>query len=379
MHALEHYGLSADHGFLCPQEIDQIALPPEFDDVEDAAAMLPDYLASGRVRHWLARLPLPDVAGFVAEADEVELGIAMLRYGFLAQAWVWGEEAAATTLPANLAVPLVTLADRLGLKPIMTYQHYVLDNWFRLDKAGDIALGNLAIDQHFAGGRDESGFILVHVAIEAVAGRAIAAAVDLVNAADTRDMRAVERLLGELHTALLAINAGLAPMTAACDPHVYFHRVRPYMFGWPGDGIVYEGVAAFGGKPVPLRGQTGSQSSIVPAIDAALGVPHGASALSAFLDEMHSYRAPRHRAFIDDLRASRVRELAATHNAPRDAYNACVGALAAFRTAHLTLAATYISAQAARTGAEGETGTGGTPFLTYLARHRDDSRAAFLH
>ena len=53
--------------------------------------------------------------------------------------------------------------------------------------------------------------------------------------------------------------------------------------------------------------------------------------------------------------------------------------MAAFRTAHLTLAATYISAQAARAGAEGETGTGGTPFLTYLARHRDDSRAAFLH
>lgn len=379
MHALDHYGLSASHGFLCRREIDDIALPPEFDAVEDAAAMLPDYLASGRVRHWLARLPLPDVAGFVAEAAEAELGVAMLRYGFLAQAWVWGEEVPVASLPANLAVPLATLADRLGLKPIMTYQHYVLDNWFRLDKAGDIALGNLAIDQHFAGGRDESGFILVHVAIEAVAGRAIAAAVDLVNAAEAQDVPATERLLGELHRALAAINAGLEPMVTACDPHVYFHRVRPYLFGWPGPGIVYEGVEAFGGKPVPLRGQTGSQSSIVPAIDAALGVPHGASALSAFLSEMHRYRAPRHRAFIDDLRASRVRDIAAAHSGTREAYNACVGALAAFRTAHLTLAATYISTQAARAGAEGETGTGGTPFLTYLARHRDDSRAAFLH
>lgn len=378
MRSLDHYGLSASHGFLAPREIDDIALPPDFDAVEDAAAMLPDYLATGRVRHWLARLPLPDLAPFIASADDAEAGVAMLRYGFLAQAWVWGEAEPVDRLPANLAAPLVALADRLGLKPIMTYQHYVLDNWFRLDKAGDIALGNLAIDQHFAGGRDESGFILVHVAIEAIAGEALATAVELVNAADNDDPPAVEALLGRMETALGAINAGLEPMAAACDPHVYYHRVRPYMFGWPGEGLIYEGVAALGGRPMSLRGQTGSQSSIVPAIDAALGIPHGASALSAFLDEIHGYRPPRHRAFIEDLRASRVRSVAARGPALRDAYNACLAQLALFRTAHLRLAATYISAQAATSGGDGETGTGGTPFLTYLARHRDDSRAAFL-
>lgn len=378
MQPLHHYGLSPQHGFLSPREIDTIALPSDLDAVGEAAAMLPDYVASGRERHWLAQLPPIDVASFAAQADEAMVGVALLRYGFLAQAWVWGEPTAIDTLPANLAVPLVTLADRLGLKPIMTYQHYVLDNWFRLDKAGPIALGNLAIDQHFVGGRDESGFILVHVAIEAIAGAAIAIAVDLVNAADRDDDAQVEQLLGRLESALAAINAGLEPMATACDPHVYFHRVRPYMFGWPGAGLIYEGVAAFGGKPVALRGQTGSQSSIVPAIDAALGVPHGASALSAFLDEIHSYRPPRHRAFIDDLRTSRVRDVAGRRPALRDVYNGCLSQLAQFRTAHLRLAATYISAQAATAGIDGETGTGGTPFLTYLARHRDDSRAAFL-
>lgn len=378
MEPLAHYGLSATHGFLSPREIDEITLPPDLEAVEDAAAMLPDYVASGRVRHWLARLPSIDPADFVAQADEAAIGVAMLRYAFLAQAWVWGDAEPTGTLPANLAVPLVMLADRLGLKPIMTYQHYVLDNWFRLDKAAPVALGNLAIDQHFAGGRDESGFILVHVAIEAIAGQALAVAVDLVNAAERDDDALVEALLGRLERALAAINDGLGPMTTACDPHVYFRRVRPYMFGWPGAGLIYDGVAAFGGRPVALRGQTGSQSSIIPAIDAALGVPHGASALSAFLDEMHGYRSPRHRAFIDDLRASTVRTCA-TRSAPlRDAYNACVTPLADFRTAHLRLAATYISAQAASAGVDGDTGTGGTPFLTYLARHRDDSRAALL-
>lgn len=378
MHPLEHYGLSATRGFLSAVETDEIALPPDFDAIDDAGAMLPDYLASGRVRHWLGALPLPDMAGFIAGADEAELGAAMLRYAFLAQAYVWGEEAPAERLPAVLAVPLVALADRLGLKPIMTYQHYVLDNWFRLDKAGPVALGNLAIDQHFAGGRDESGFILVHVAIEGAAGAALDAAVALANAAQAEDANAAEAGLGALHAALATMNAGLTPMEQACDPYVYFHRVRPYMFGWPGAGLIYDGVAAFGGRPVPLRGQTGSQSSIVPAVDAVLGVPHGASALSSFLDEIHSYRPPRHRTFIEDLRRMPVRALAARDAATRDAYNGCLELLARFRDAHLALAARYIALPAASAGKEGETGTGGTPFLTYLAQHRDDSRAVFL-
>ncbi|MBX9797807.1 indoleamine 2,3-dioxygenase, partial [Sphingomonas sp.] len=375
MQPLDAYGLSARHGFLSPVEADAIALPPDFDAVDDAGAMLPDYLASGRVRHWLAALPLPDLPGFVAGAAEAELNAAMLRYAFLAQAWVWGEETPVDRLPACLAVPLATLADRLGLKPIMTYQHYVLDNWFRLDKAGEIALGNLAIDQHFAGGRDESGFILVHVAIEATAGAVLAACVALAEAARDDDAPAAEAGLAALHAALVALNAGLAPMAGACDPYVYFHRVRPYMFGWPGAGLIYEGVAAFGGRPVPLRGQTGSQSSIVPAVDAVLGVPHGASALSAFLDEIHAYRPPRHRAFIDDLRRHALRPLAAREGGLREAYNGCLEQLARFRDAHLALAARYIALPAAAAGKEGETGTGGTPFLTYLAQHRDDSRA----
>jgi hypothetical protein len=61
-----------------------------------------------------------------------------------------------------------------------------------------------------------------------------------------------------------------------CDPHIYYHRVRTPMSGWRGNpalpgGLVYEGVSR---EPLQLYGETGAQSSIVAALDAALGVEH---------------------------------------------------------------------------------------------------------
>jgi len=75
-----------------------------------------------------------------------------------------------------------------------------------------------------------------------------------------------------------------------CDPYVYFTRVRPYIHGWKdnparGGGVVYGGVS--GNAPQLFRGQTGSQSSIVPTMDALLGVGHENDPLKAYLDELH--------------------------------------------------------------------------------------------
>jgi indoleamine 2,3-dioxygenase len=57
-------------------------------------------------------------------------------------------------------------------------------------------------------------------------------------------------------------------------------------------------------RPQAFRGQTGSQSSIVPAMDALLSVGHAADPLRSFLDELHAYRPPAHRRLIEDIRAA---------------------------------------------------------------------------
>ena len=115
---------------------------------------------------------------------------------------------------------------------------------------------------------------------------------------------------------------------------------------------------------------------------AAFGVGHAADPLRTFLDELHIYRPPAHRSFIDAVRArSRLRPfLQDAGNAPlKELYNDCVIRLTRFRTRHLEYAASYINKQAGSiAGNDPDVGTGGTPFMKYLKKHRDENRAQLV-
>src|SRR3546814_9200277 len=144
-------------------------------------------------------------------------------------------------------MPVGGIADALGGPRGMNYAGYVLDNWVRIDKAQPIVFENIAMHQHFAGGSDEAGFVLTHVAIEAAAGPALDLAVELTYAADARDALAAEAMLHDLATVWRAICGIFDRMTERCDPGFYFTRIRPYLNGWHDNpalpqGMVYEGV-----------------------------------------------------------------------------------------------------------------------------------------
>src|SRR3546814_17199072 len=83
---LAHYGLAADRGFLSPREIDEVALPADFAEVEAAGLFLPDLPATGRVRHWLHGLPAPDIQRFLSHSVDPALNGAVVGYSFLLQA-----------------------------------------------------------------------------------------------------------------------------------------------------------------------------------------------------------------------------------------------------------------------------------------------------
>jgi indoleamine 2,3-dioxygenase len=141
--------------------------------------------------------------------------------------------------------------------------------------------------------------------------------------------------------------------------------------------LIYDGVAKYAGKPQPFRGQTGSQSSIVPTMDALLGIAHENDPLREYLDELHQYRPPRHRKFIEDVaKNSNLRDFV-TASGSADLvglYNDIVNHVQAFRTRHLEYAANYINKQARDSeGNPVDIGTGGTPFMKYLKKHRDES------
>jgi len=377
---LSNYGLSRERGYLSHFEFDEVTLPAQFNPVVEAAERLSGLITSGRVRRWLDRLPDPQIADWAKSAPEEQVRAAMVRYSFLVQAYVWGEAEAPAALPANLARPMVVIAERLGQAPLLPYSGYVLDNWARIDKAAPLSLDNVRMCQNFAGGDDENWFVLVHIGIELEAGVLLDNAVKLIAA--TGDTTECERLLTEMNEAWDRIYAIFKRMPERCDPYVYFHRVRPWIHGWANNpalngGLVYEGL--FDGQPQALRGQTGSQSSIVPAMDALFGVRHSDDPLKAFLDELHHYRPVPHRRFIEDVGArSTLREFVSGSGSQclKDAFNANLEQVARFRTRHLEYAALYINRQASNEpGNDPDVGTGGTPFMKYLKKHRDENAA----
>jgi indoleamine 2,3-dioxygenase len=384
---LSDHDMSANRGFLCSYDAADVTLPAELAAPEEAARELPRTMLTGRIRHHLSALPVLDLKAFCAEASDAQLRTAMVRYSFMVQAYVWGEPAAPTSLPAPLAVPMWALAKRLGQQPLLPYSAYVLDNWDRLDRNGPISLDNIWMIQNFLSGQDEAWFVLVHVAIEARAGAMLAEIPRVLEAVKNGDAAAVEASLALINKGWDDVNAIFDRMPERCDPYVYFHRVRPYIHGWKdnpalGAGLIYEGVAETGGKPQAFRGQTGSQSTIVPSMDALLGVGHAADPLRTFLDELHIYRPPAHRTFVDKVRAlSNLRAFVqASGNANlRDIYNSNIRSLARFRTRHLEYAASYINKQGKDSlGNDTDVGTGGTPFMKYLKKHRDEAEQHLL-
>ena len=384
---LESYEISETRGFLCGYDATAVELNGDWARAQKVAMRLPQLLTTGRVRELLRRdLPLlteADVGGL----SETQARAAMVHYSFMVQAYVWGEAEASAVLPECLARPMCALADKLGQQPLLPYSGYVLDNWGMHDPDGAVDLSNIYVIQNFSGGQDENWFILVHVAIEARAGAALARMPAVIENVAAGNAAEVTRLLNEIAEVWTDLKDIFDRMPERCDPYAYFERVRPYIHGWKDNpalpnGVMYEGVESHGGAAQSYRGQTGSQSSIVPCMDALLGVGHAADPMKTYLDELHIYRPPGHRRFIDDLRAeSRLRDFVIQTSEAElsEAYNANVQAVADFRSRHLEYAASYINKQQRKaTGNDTSVGTGGTPFMKYLKKHRDETQANLI-
>jgi indoleamine 2,3-dioxygenase len=372
------YEIDAERGFL-PRPDPLTRLPSAFAAWDDLGAELPKLLAAGQARRALERLPVLDTASLRGLA----LRRAMVLLSFFGHAYVWETwaEGPACRLPAAVAVPWFEVARRLGRPPVLSYASYALDNWRRLDPEAPIAAGNLALLQNFLGGMDEEWFVVVHVDIEAKAAPALSALVAAQAAVRADQPEELQRQLVCMAAAMEQMYATLARMPERCDPYVYYHRVRPYIHGSDRHPLVYEGVATYGGEPQRFAGETGAQSAIVPALDAALGIEHQNDALRLYLDRMRDYMPPRHRAFVAAVAAGpSIRRYAAPRSDLHPAYNACVDWLERFRAKHLEYAAVYIARQGAGLSTSPghaanptDHGTGGTPFLAYLGKHRDET------
>lgn len=370
--------LSQGRGFLPPQDPLR-RLPSIFDEWETVALNLPKLFASDCLRRTLEDLsPFPLEA--IVTDRERERAMTMLSY--LGHAYVWGEARAARVLPKSLAVPWHAIATSLGRPPVLSYSSYALHNYFRFNPAREVECGNIGLIQNFLGGIDEEWFILIHVDIERRAAPGLAALHACLDAANDREAERLEMLLKEVESCIGSMYSVLKRMPEFCDPYVYYHRVRPYIHGWKNhpdlpDGLVYDLVESYAGRPQQFRGETGAQSAIVPSLDAMLGIHHKHDQLRTYLLEMRTYMPGHHREFIESLEArGSIRPFVQQSGRSKlvELYDACVTGVEQFRSLHLEYAAAYIFRQA-ETDAKNPhaVGTGGTPFMQYLAKHRDET------
>ena len=385
---LSDYEVSSEQGFLPNDPLETL---PDLPALIHLGHELPKLLSARTVRQYIdqQRQLLPSIPPTWRTED---YRAAMRILSFCGHAYVWEvPDQPVTTLPPQLAKPWHEVAKRLGRPPVLSYASYALDNWRRLNPADPIQLDNIVLLQNFLGGLDEEWFVVVHIQIEREAGPGLAGLLRAMKGAAEDKEDEVLHGLKSLALAQMAMCATLLRMKERCDPYVYYNRVRPYIHGWKNspalpNGLVYEGVEPYAGQPQQYRGETGAQSSIVPCLDAGLGIAHAPDPLTLYLQEMRDYMPPRHRAFLqvlekstDDLsrpllagyvhdRKSRTSELWA-------AYCACVDLLAQFRETHIGYADSYIHRQhQAHASNPTAVGTGGTPFMQYLQKHLDETK-----
>lgn len=352
---------------------------------------LPKLLSARQVRRFIDEQPalLPSIPSSWREDD---YRTAMRILSFASHAYVWETPGqAATRLPSQLARPWYDIGQKLGRPPVLSYASYALDNWRRLDNTKPIQLDNIVLLQNFLGGLDEEWFVVVHIQIEQQAGPGLDGLIRAINGAAKGKDDEVLLGLQALASAQTAMRDTLLRMKERCDPYVYYTRVRPYIHGWKNspslpDGLIYDGVETYAQQPQQFRGETGAQSSIVPCLDAGLGIHHAPDPLTVYLQEMRAYMPPRHRALIQALESQTdrngrallsgyVHERKQSHPKLWSAYCACVDLLAQFREIHIGYADSYINRQN-QTSATNPTavGTGGTPFMTYLQKHLDETK-----
>lgn len=239
-----------------------------------------------------------------------------------------------------------------------------------------MALGNLELLQNFSrpghGKQDEDWFILVHVDIEARAGAGLEATERAADAVRRDDAEGLRAALETLAQSLEQMNRTMVRMPEGCSAEVYFRKVRPYIFGF--NHVVYEG--CFDNRAQTFRGETGAQSSIVPALLVVLGIRHKDSLLTSHLEDMKNYMPPPHRRFIETRVSVRDLVLRTARNgqAPlKNVYNACLNELLAFRSRHFEYAVNYIERKV-----DNPIATGGTPFIPWLRQLIEETKTYAL-
>jgi indoleamine 2,3-dioxygenase len=335
----------------------------ELSILDEIGRDLPSLLEDPSFRQYSRELHIPEwPQKHALEETLPELRLYYVRVGFLASAYInQVSQPKVDMLPRNIAVPFCKACTLLRRPPILSYDGYALYNWKRFDPRRSITLGNIDTVQNFVHLYDEHWFILVHVEIEAIAARILAAIDRAAPALLERDSEVVSGALREIASAVRDQVTVLRRIPEKMDPALYYRTFRPYIRFF--ENVVYEGVIH---APLNFRGETGAQSSIMPTLVVFMKIPHQKTALTDHLAEMRNFMPAAHRQLIADVEAlPSPRDLS-----DADAFNDVLDAMATFRETHFGWAQEYINKWV-----DDPRGTGGTPYMLWLQQLIDETRS----
>lgn len=408
---LADYELSPNSGFL-PDELPLERLTDSyFAPWEALVAVLPSLILTKRIRKLVDKMPLLSIDSI--RSDRYELRRAYSVLSFLTHAYVWGVDIAKEQLPAQLAEPLLQVAEILEVPPVATYASLILWNFKQIlpgSSEDDWDLDNLTTIDTFTGSIDESWFYLVSVYFEYKGAKCITRGLDAMQAVRDDDMAKVTECLQYLAESIDMLGSVLMRMEEMCDPHCFYYRIRPYLAGWKNmadaglpNGLKYGSED----KYRSYAGGSNAQSSLIQTLDIMLGVSHSPtgqrpskgegvsveSGANNFMNEMRDYMPGPHRRFLEHLAiVSNVREYVTSKNDGNLtlAFDGCLAMLKAFRDKHILIVTRYIVLQARLYKQAGSTntlrsglsktaeideqkGTGGTSLLPFLKQCRDET------
>lgn len=291
-------------------------------------------------------------------------------------------------IPEFLGKPLLHISAKLDRPPRVDYAATVLYNWERIDPDGPIVASNIRCPLRLSGLGDEEWFFKTHVVIESEAAPAVSAVIQLTETEDDRilllGLTALEEALWRTVRACMPImyeraERGTEHGISNCNENIFYQVIRPLIST---GAVLFEGDSQEG--PRFLHGPSGAMSSLMPAVDAALGIQMTSVKLREALDMFEKSMPQGHRDFLKHLRSRdsiRTRIILARppagqsdehHETLVRAYNRCISRVLDFRWQHWQYVKNFIMKPG---GLSFATGTGGTSF-DYLQQHITDTEHA---
>ncbi|CAJ1342409.1 unnamed protein product [Effrenium voratum] len=315
-------------------------------------------------------------------------------------------------LPSWLARPWISVSEKLGRRPMLDYAGCVLNNWERIDPEGPVTPSNVRLLRRFTGLVDEEWFFKTHIIIEAEGSHVVSSLEAISKAMASENwhnllqaLRSLEEALWRLTSVCLPIMFARSPedRTLLCEPFLFYFRLRNYIKSLDvrmegSDGELRE---------FHLHGPSGAMSTILPSVDAALGIRNTSAELREAVKNFEMYVPRAHRDFLNKLRNApqSVKTFIETRKGSMDentwfamagAYNSCISRVLDFRWKHWSFVEQFIVRPSSsktttnmsacpvmdRSNGKGKgecksqiVGTGGTTF-DYLQQHITDSQRA---